>query len=359
LAIFGGNASGKTNIIAAFLNYKTLIQKAQIQDLYFPNKLNAKYRSAIFEIEIYIGKDKFSHFIDYDNQEIKKEMLYKNNKTIYAIDNIAGQNNFNNVCTPDYDKNKINAILNIECCERSEQVEKSYIQKKVFLSVISKQYLGLNADITNVYKSLGNIFISVSNDFISDVLKKCNEADDIFVEKTAKFIKNFDIDIFKIQPALNNLNANIIDVHHKDIDNKEVIFDFEDESGGTKILFGLMYVVLKTLDLGHTLIIDEIDRSIHPLVFAKIIELFKDSNYNKKQAQLIFTTHCTDILEMDILRISEIATVTKTLNNGTTISRISDFKDSKDSGLEKIRNTTDFRKLYLQGAFRGIPYPYI
>jgi hypothetical protein len=60
---------------------------------------------------------------------------------------------------------------------------------------------------------------------------------------------------------------------------------------------------------------------------------------------------------MDILRIFEVATVNKTLNSGTSISRISDFKYSGE--FKNIRNTTNFRKLYLQGVFSGIPFPYI
>ncbi|MCA6070703.1 MAG: hypothetical protein LE180_06335, partial [Endomicrobium sp.] len=76
-----------------------------------------------------------------------------------------------------------------------------------------------------------------------------------------------------------------------------------------------------------------------------------------KNAQLVFTTHCTDILEADILRFLEVATVNKNLNEGSTIRRISDFKDSLE--FKNIRNTTDFRKLYLQGVFKGIPFPYI
>ncbi|MCA6071914.1 MAG: ATP-binding protein [Endomicrobium sp.] len=149
-----------------------------------------------------------------------------------------------------------------------------------------------------------------------------------------------------------------INSYHKDTNNKEVIFDFfEAESRGTRVLLGLICKILEVLADGKVLIIDEIDRSIHPLVFAKIIEIFKDKDYNEENAQLVFTTHCTDILEANILRLSEVATVNKNLNEGSTIRRISDFKDSPE--FRNIRNTTDFRKLYLQGVFKGIPFPYI
>jgi AAA15 family ATPase/GTPase len=390
LAIYGANASGKTNIIRAFATYKTLIHKSKIEGLYFPNKLNSKHNTSIFEIEFFIEQDKYKHFIEYDNNEIKKEFLHKNNKVIYEIDNLSNHNNFKYIEKPGYDKDRITSILNVEC---SEQKENSvYIQKKVFLSVIEKRYAALNVEITTAKRAIANIFVSHSNNFVEDTLEKCNTANDAgLLEKTETLIKKFDIDILKIQPIIKKIPASdifpqeiinkldaldekaqkqfkynpqehtvsneTIEVYHKDINEQEIIFDFAEESAGTQILFGLMYIIVKALDTGRTLIIDEIDKSIHPLIFAKIIELFKDKDYNKNNAQLIFTTHCTDILEMDILRVSEVAIVTKTLNAGSQITRISDFKYKEE--FKNIRNTTDFRKLYLHGVFGGIPFPHI
>jgi hypothetical protein len=84
---------------------------------------------------------------------------------------------------------------------------------------------------------------------------------------------------------------------------------------------------------------------------AEIVRMFKDKRYNTSNAQLIFTAHNTDIMEQDMMRISEIGFVNRTMKNGTTFSRVSDFKG--------IRNVTNFRKQYLEGIFSGIPYPYI
>jgi AAA15 family ATPase/GTPase len=392
MAMYGPNASGKTNIIRAFQTYKLLIRKATIDGLYLPNKLNKKYDTTIFEIEFFIGKDKYIHFVEYDNNEIKKETLCKGNKdTVYEIDNSTHQHNLKNISTEKYDNDRITAILSIECSEQRKDSDgnNNYVQKKVFLPIIARQYPGLNADIPSIYKEIvNNISVLRSNDrFDRSVLQSNNT----FVEEASVCIRKFDIDISKIQPTSKKIpeqeipketldylskldeteqkklgyNAqeraiafNTIDSYHKDTNNNEVIFDFfEDESSGTKVLFGLMYKILEVLAGGKVLIIDEIDKSIHPFVFAKIIEIFKDKDYNTKNAQLVFTTHCTDILEADILRLSEVATMNKNLNEGSTIRRISDFKDSPE--FKNIRNTTDFRKLYLQGVFKGIPFPYI
>ncbi|MCA6072239.1 MAG: ATP-binding protein [Endomicrobium sp.] len=392
MAMYGPNASGKTNIIRAFQTYKLLIRKATIDGLYLPNKLNKKYNTTIFEIEFFIGKDKYIHFVEYDNNEIKKTLCKVNKGMVYEIDNSTHQHNLKNISTEEYDNDRITAILSTECSEQRKDSDgnNNYVQKKVFLPIIAMQYSGLNVDITNIYKEIVNnisVFGSTGS-FIDDKDKVLQPTNNTFVEEASVFIRKFDIDISKIQlipkkipvskktldyiGRLDKTNQkklgyiaqeraiafNTIDSYHKDTNNNEVIFDFfEDESSGTKVLFGLMYKILKVLADGKVLIIDEIDRSIHPLVFAKIIEIFKDKDYNTKNAQLVFTTHCTYILEADILRLSEVATVNKNLNEGSTIRRISDFKDSPE--FKNIRNTTDLRKLYLQGFFKGIPFSYI
>ena len=81
--------------------------------------------------------------------------------------------------------------------------------------------------------------------------------------------------------------------------------------------------------------------------------LFKKRRHNPLNAQLIFTTHNTDILDDSILRLSEIALVRKTVANGTLVRRLADLKDDG----EDIRYVTNFRKQYLAGFYSGVPHP--
>jgi AAA15 family ATPase/GTPase len=83
--------------------------------------------------------------------------------------------------------------------------------------------------------------------------------------------------------------------------------------------------------------------------------MFKDKRYNIKGAQLVFTTHNTDILDDAVLRVSEVAITRKTIQTGTLIRRIVEFKDD---GLD-VRNVTNFRKQYLKGFYSGVPHPAI
>jgi AAA15 family ATPase/GTPase len=99
--------------------------------------------------------------------------------------------------------------------------------------------------------------------------------------------------------------------------------------------------------------VDELECSLHPLLMREIVLLFKRRSYNPKGAQLIFTTHNTDILDDSILRLSEIILVRKTLANGTLVRRL---VEARNEG-EDIRNVTNFRKQYLAGFYSGVPHP--
>ena len=150
------------------------------------------------------------------------------------------------------------------------------------------------------------------------------------------------------------LELDTITTYHKNINNKDIAFKFrEDESEGTKILFGLIGIILKTLDDGAVLVIDELERSLHPLILIAIIKMFKSKYWNKNNAQLIFTTHNTDILDDNILKITEINIVKKTLKYGTKVARLNEYKNENG---EKIRNVINFRKQYLAGLYSGIPF---
>jgi len=114
-----------------------------------------------------------------------------------------------------------------------------------------------------------------------------------------------------------------------------------------------MGLVLHALNVGGLLIIDELECSLHPLLMREIVMLFKKRSRNPNGAQLVFSTHNTDILDDSILRLSEVSLMRKTLANGTITRRLVDIRDEG----EDIRNVTNFRKQYLDGLYSGIPHP--
>ena len=101
------------------------------------------------------------------------------------------------------------------------------------------------------------------------------------------------------------------------------------------------------------MVIDEFDLALHPLVVKEVLSLFLNRSNNPKNAQLVFTTHMTDILEDNIMRMSEVGLVVKNRMVGTRIKRIVDMKDDGES----LRNVTNFRKQYMDGWYQAIPHP--
>ncbi len=93
------------------------------------------------------------------------------------------------------------------------------------------------------------------------------------------------------------ITAAEINSYHEDVHGNEVHFNFNEESLGIQRIACLLAVVLTALRKGNILVIDEWGNSLHPYFLAEIVRMFKDKRYNIANAQLIFTTHNTDIME--------------------------------------------------------------
>jgi predicted ATPase len=119
------------------------------------------------------------------------------------------------------------------------------------------------------------------------------------------------------------------------------------ESAGTRRLLIIMSKVLDALDKGTLLIIDELDASLHTLIAEQILELFSNPNYNPNGAQLIATTHDTNVLACEHLRRDQIWFCEKDGVGVTHIFSLADFK---------LRPTDRFEKGYLEGRFGAIPF---
>lgn len=124
-------------------------------------------------------------------------------------------------------------------------------------------------------------------------------------------------------------------------------FDFGDESQGTQKLFSLSGPLFDILAYGRVLVIDELDRSLHPLLVRQIIQTFQDPELNARGAQLIFTTHDTAQLDSKILRRDQIWLAEKRHHSQMSeLVPLMEFAPRKDEALE--RN-------YLGGRYGGVP----
>ena len=166
-----------------------------------------------------------------------------------------------------------------------------------------------------------------------------------------KMIKEMDLDItdFRIEEKDNDFEVymeHIVDGYSSEI-------TLGDESSGTQKIFGLLPFIARSLKYGTTLVIDELDAKIHPMLLRYIIELFTSKESNRKGAQLIFTSHDLSTMTNEIFRRDEIWFVAKGNDQNTKLYSLVEFKNEKG---ESVRKDAKFDKQYLERRYGADPY---
>ncbi len=146
------------------------------------------------------------------------------------------------------------------------------------------------------------------------------------------------------------------DVHtsHKKFDAdksiaKLVRFTMDDEeSSGTRKYFALAGPIINTLANGETLFVDELDAKLHPNLTHQLIQLFHNKETNPYNAQLVFNTHNTNLLDADIFRRDQIWFTEKDRYGAASLYALAEIKG--------VRNDHDLAKNYTQGRYGGIPF---
>jgi uncharacterized protein len=121
---------------------------------------------------------------------------------------------------------------------------------------------------------------------------------------------------------------------------------FEMESRGTRTLFSLLGILTWTLNVGGTLVVDELDQSLHPELAHHIVNLFIEPASNPRNAQLVFNTHDTTLLDAGLLRRDQIWFTEKGSDGATHLFPLTDFQPRKQENLHRG---------YLQGRYGAVP----
>lgn len=137
-----------------------------------------------------------------------------------------------------------------------------------------------------------------------------------------------------------------LNISHKS-GNNTIPFSWESESDGTRRLFGLSAPIFDALSNGQVLFVDEIDRSLHPLLTRKLVQLFQNPELNQKGAQLVFNTHDTSLLGSGLFRRDQVWFLEKDQTGASHLYSLLDFSPRKEEALEKG---------YLQGRYGAIPF---
>ncbi len=156
------------------------------------------------------------------------------------------------------------------------------------------------------------------------------------------------LSLFSDDYARSRLARYEISMSHQGVAGEEpFLLPIEEESRGTQQLFEFAYRWIETLDRGRTLVIDELGGSLHSMLSRRLVELFHDPRINRKGAQLIFNTHDVMLLDKTLFRRDQIWFTEKDREGATHLYPLLDFSPRKEESL--ARN-------YLQGRYGAIPF---
>lgn len=350
-AIYGANASGKSNVLQAFEYMKNMIlinndsmEYSQIKEENIYSFMMNKYPISL-EVEI-LSKDGkiYKYGFESLNDKIKSEWMYeKKINKFYTI----FERKENSVSMKSNNKN--NRYDNLD-------------DKTLFLSIYSK-IDRKNSDFNNVYQWFINTdYLDLDNtkieNFINNTISTKILNDSNYKAELQNFISALDLGIEEIKTIPETMNdlpksngVVKIELLYRVENNKIKSLPLELESDGTRKMIYLFDYLIAALKKGMTLFIDDLDTKLHPLLTRYIINLFHNKEINISNAQLIYTTHDVTNLNKETFRRDEIWFTEKDDDGVSEIYSLSDYKVDN----VKIRNDATFNKDYLTGRYGAIP----
>lgn len=369
-AIYGANASGKSNIIKALVTFirilKSSVKDDKVLTMVDSFRLSTETENGptFFQIIFWDENTKYRYGFELNDENIfsewlygkpgKKEMCYfiREGSEIIELD----KTNF-------AEGDKLNSLI-------SDDVDNELFRNNsLFLSTLSS--FGFGKISKRIVESISSFTVisglghqgmyAFAGDSLEDKEKKKYILD---------FLKKGDIgieDLNSVEISNKDLPDDVEDEIRKDFENKKrklllssrkkyndknefvenETFSFRiHESEGTQKLFELSPFIYKTLKESKVLIIDEFDARFHPLLTQKILELFNSKE--NKGAQLIITTHDTNLLSSKLLRKDQIEFVEKDKYGISHLYSLAEFKG--------VRNDASFEKDYIHGKYGAIPF---
>ncbi len=214
------------------------------------------------------------------------------------------------------------------------QVFKSYAQ-----DLMCSLHIGIKS-LTTEKVSMDEFFGKDNENELADLKRKVTESNSNLLEITSR--RGDEILIVK---EGDKFWVKSLKINHEGKDDKIVQFDLDEESDGTVRLLDFVPAFMSVISQKSVFMIDEIERSIHPLLIKELVRKFSHDSDSK--GQLIFTTHESNLLDQELFRQDEIWFVEKNKDGASDLYSLSDFKEHK---------TIDIRKGYLSGRYGSIPF---
>ncbi len=353
-AIYGANGSGKSNLVRAMSSFNDFVimslrPDANLHLFFQPFVFSSETdnKPSFFQIIFIINGIQFRYGFEANSEQIHSEWLFgtPNQREVYYFRRDGQELDINEKHLKG--AKKIQNILG----------EESQIYKKtsLFISVLSSLNISLANDIVSYFMS--SYVDTNTSEFIMHDVRKRDFATNQFLKGTynkevTELLKYVDsgIDSIEIIGSTEKPESKkVITFTSKKYSNNQTeivalpFFQFASE--GTQKVFEVAPFIINSLEKGKTLVIDEFDSKLHPIITKKIIELY---NNNKKNAQLIFVTHDSNLLDYRLLRRDQIAFVEKDKFGASQIYNLVEFKG--------VRNDASFEKDYLDGRYGAIPF---
>jgi hypothetical protein len=363
-ALYGANASGKSNFVKAFVFMKNFVinsskesqatEKIDVDN--FKLSTTTDSRPSFFEVIFVVDSIRYRYGFEIDQEKVHAEWLYR-----------AKEREIN-LFLRDFEK--------IDCkgpFSEGKGLESKTRPNALYLSVCAQWNGEIATEILKWFRSCG--VISGLNDigYRPYTVQRLEKSD--FKDKILSFIRQFDLGISDINvkhttvtedsfpkdmPEMlqkfimeHGMNRTTIFTTHKKFNENnehvgEEIFDLDlHESEGTQKAFSFFGPLLDVLTHGKTLIVDELDARLHPIITQAIVQMFHDSDLNPNNAQLIFVTHDTNLLDNKFFRRDQVWFMEKNKYGATDLYSLVDFK---------VRNDASFEKDYISGKYGAIPF---
>lgn len=361
VALYGANASGKSNVLSAFdFMCDAVVNSHRFwePDAGVPRSpfawSSGKDLATLVEVTILIDRIRYEYGFAADGHSIQEEWLYwwpKGKKsTIFEREN---------------DTAEIGSQTDLES-EASKIAIQVMRPNSLLLSVGRQNNLSIlkpvyswfsNARLVNSKNVLGGPNLGFRKLFRGGAWEHPNS--DLELDDVARLLKRADLGICNVKTEVERhededtgaVSADIRYLFQHSEGDDDSWLDFRVESKGTQTLFRLAIPLLRVLNQGSMILIDELESSLHPLIGNYIVNLFNNPETNPKNAQLIFTTHDTNLLAPTLgespLRRDQIWFTEKDAKGETKLYPLTDFKPRKEENLERG---------YLQGRYGAIPF---
>jgi AAA15 family ATPase/GTPase len=349
--IYGANASGKSKFLEALIRMRNFAissskdgQKGDAIPVE-PFLLSAEDTSIPTEFEVIFlyQNTLFRYGFEVDQKQVYSEWLYqregKNEVEIFFREKQA--------CTTHPKKFSRGAMI----------VKEDMLRDNALLLSVAAQFNdSICGDVLDWFHSIVAITDITDNQFRSNALQKMKNAE--AKKRLVSFLKKADFGIRDIEilesnaeitPSLSIIHT-LRQVYDQDGRIVYKLFSMqEDESEGTKKYFFILGPVIDVLNSGGILLVDELDAKLHPNLVRKLIGVFHSSKINNTNAQLIFNSHNTNLLQMDAYRRDQIWFAEKNRKGEGRLYALSDFQSS-------LMNTDlDREKCYIMGRYGAIP----